>query len=274
MKMNRVWRGIAALILFVAPSFANAGSFTLTNITPAQFEAITQELSSNFYYTTVSGASSLGKVWGFEFGLVGGVSDIPDIHQFVFNADNSTSLKETFYHGNILARVTTPFYGLTAEAAFIPSVAASDAKFSQYGGSILWTITDVFMTDLPVSLGTRVYYKKTNFEYAQTISSVPSTVTLDTSVKGINAVVSKNFGIVEPYAVFGYVKANGDLEVTSSNSTVQSILASGASTGSSDSSSMQMIGGVDFQLAFFSLGAEAARSFGKNSYTGRLSFRF
>ncbi len=274
MRMNRFWMGIAVTIVTLLPGFAQAASISLTNISQQEYENIVKELSSNFYYTTVSGASSLGKTFGFELGVIAGMSDIPDIQTLVKRSDPNTNLDDKFPHGNIMARLTTPFYGLTVEAAAIPKINASDAEFSQYGGAVLWTITDVFFEDLPVSLATRVYYKKTNFDYSQNISGVPAQISLDSAVKGIHGIVSKKFfDMVEPYAIIGYTKADGDLSITSSNP-LASILASGLGTTSSSPSSLQLIGGVDLQFAFFSIGAEAARSFDRNSYTGRMSFRF
>jgi len=279
-KMNFWLKGIAVAVLLTVPSVTKAATVSFNNITPAEYESIVKELSSNFYYTTVSGASSLGKTFGFEFGLAAGVSKIPDIYTLVKRNDANTSLKDDFFHGNILARLTTPFYGLTLEAAAIPTITASDAKFSQWGGAAMWTITDVFFTDLPVSLAAKGYYKKTAFNYSQTINNastgntnVIADVNLDNKVYGLQATVSKKFlGLIEPYATIGYAKATGDLSI-SSTVTAATFLNAGTSASASPSS-IQMMAGADLQLAFLTLGAEYARTYSRNSYTGRLSFRF
>lgn len=273
-KLNYWVKGVALAVLLAISATANAATVSFTNLTNSEYESIAKELSSNFYYTTVSGASSLGKTFGFEFGVVAGVSKIPDILALVKRNDPNTSLKDDFVHGNILARLTTPFYGLTVEASAIPTINASDAKFSQWGGAVMWTITDVLLTDLPVSLATKAYYKKTNFEYGQTISSVPATVSLDNSLYGIQAFVSKKFlDLVEPYVGVGYTKANADLSISSTNA-LASIFASGLTGASSSPSSAQVMAGADLQLAFFTVGAEYARTYSRSSYTGRVSFRF
>lgn len=271
-----------ALVALASPAVL-AATPKFDAITADDYGAIVKDISANFRYTTVSGASTLGKILGFEFGVVAGRTDIPQIYRIVKRTDPNLALDEYFYHGNLLARITVP-YGLTLEAAAVPTITAGDVKFSQYGGGVLWTFSDILFDDSPVDVGVRGFYKTTKFTFSQTIQNtstanipVTANISLTDDLYGGQLVVSKRFlGMIEPYALVGYNKATGKLGLTSSVAAA-TIFASSFTTGSTAQASFnsdELRAGVDLQLAFISLGAEYARIFDTDSYTGRLSFRF
>ncbi|NUM89188.1 MAG: hypothetical protein HUU37_08290, partial [Bdellovibrionales bacterium] len=146
----RVFFAALTLLGALAPA-ARAATPKFDAISADDYGSIVKDLSANFRYTTVSGASTLGKIFGFEFGVVAGRTDIPRIYQIVKRTDPNINLDDYFYHGNLLARVTVPF-GLTLEAAAIPTITAGDVKFSQYGAGALWTFSDVLFDSSPVDV--------------------------------------------------------------------------------------------------------------------------
>lgn len=276
---NRSLRWIAALAI-VAASPAQAANPTLDNITQADFENIVDELSANFAYSTVTPASSLGSVWGLEFGVAGGVTNVPKTHAIVKREAPNTEFKDIFPHGTPLARITAPL-GLTGEVLLLPRQSISDVKFKQTGGALMWTITDVFFEDLPVHWAVKGFYNKVDVSFTQNVTpisggpQVPGTIRFEDEIYGLQTLISKKFLVFEPYLGLGWLKSKATVGVSAS--VPASIFNSAFTAGSSaaaDPSSAQFLGGLDIRLAFLSLGAEYQRSFGTDRYTGRLSFRF
>lgn len=262
-----------ALALLLAGYTAQASSVPAFNaITSGDFDNIVNELSANFNYSTISPASSLGKVWGLEFGMIGGITKTPDILSIVKRNDATTSLKENFPHASILAKIGIP-WGITLEGLFLPKLTISDVKLQQYGGAVMWSLKDEMFPELPFELAVKGYLLKTTVDWTQTVSSVTSQVSFDDLIFGAQALASYKILVFEPYVGFGYAKAKGNISVTGSTTFFSGTYAINNSA-TSKPSSLVGLGGLDVRLAFFSLGAEYQRSFDRNSYTGRLSFRF
>lgn len=275
---------IAVLAALVSTSSAKAADIAFTNLSLSDFDSVVKELSGNFAYSSITPASSLGRTWGFEFGAVAGSTKSPQIANFV-KAANSSSKFKRLYHADILGRLTVPF-GITAEAMFIPKITVSDASMKQFGGAVMWTITDLFFTDWPVTIATKGYLTKTNLGFSQNITgtvsgvstpNVPATIDYDSTVLGAQLLVSKKLFVFEPYVGIGYAKAQGTLSINTVATTTNffNFTIPSLSAGvTSKPTSTQFLAGADLQLLFLSLGAEYQRVFGTTSYTGRLSFRF
>jgi hypothetical protein len=128
------------------------------------------------------------------------------------------------------AALTFP-YSLTTEVAWAPYKSAVALK---------WTFTDRFFKNNDVDLALRARYSKGKIS--------------DTwrSISGIQVLVSHIYGVVEPYASAGSLKASPD-----------------------DSNSWQGGLGLNaYPVPFLVLGLEYSRSFQEDVYTGKLSFQF
>ncbi len=275
----RLLQWIAVLVLF--PTLASAASLSLSQITSTDYEKLVKEFSGNFAYSTLTPASSLGGFGGFEFGVVAGQTRAKELHSLVKRNDPNTTFKDKLYHGGALLRVGAP-YGLTGELLIFPKITVSNLDAKQYGGAAMWTITDVYFTDLPVTLATKLFYTSAEIGYSQTINnastgntSVNARVEFENTLWGAQALVSRKFSIVEPYLGFGYLRAKGKLTIAA---TVPGVLASFFTDNSlsqeAKPNTFQFLAGLDARLAFFSLGAEYQRAFGTTSLSGRISFRF
>lgn len=275
----RSLRWIAVLAAAMMPMQGLAATPTLNDITAADYDKIVRELSANFAYSSLTPASSLGGLWGFEFGVVAGITKTPEILALVKRS--SPNFKEDkFPHAAALLRIGAPL-GLTGELMILPEMTVSDLKLSQYSGAAMWTITDVILEDFPVHVAIKGYYSKTSLSFAQRINNsstgnqpVNANITFDDTIYGGQLLVSRKFLVFEPYVGLGYAKASGDLKVSAATAPGASIFLSGASSLSADPNSAQLLAGLDIRLAFFSLGGEYQRAFGTSSVTGRLSFRF
>jgi hypothetical protein len=277
---GRLARGVLALgaLLTTSSAFA-ADTPSFTNVSNSDFEGIVKELSANFGYSTITSASSLGGLWGFELGLTGGITKTPFIADLVKRNDPNFK-QDKFPHAAALLRIGAP-KGLTAEVMIFPKVSASDLSISQYGGSVMWTVTDVFWTQLPVTLAVKGYYSKFSLGFKQTINNsttgnqpVDAAINFDNSSLGAQILASRKFSVFTPYVGLGFAKASGELGITAATAPNASFFASQAQSAAAKPSSIQLMAGLDIKLFFLALGGEFQRSYGTNSLTGRLSFRF
>ncbi|RYZ99300.1 MAG: hypothetical protein EOP11_19650, partial [Proteobacteria bacterium] len=214
-------------------------------------------------------------------GLIGGITDTPEIRNIVQTKGDPSFKEKRFPHAAALARVGLPA-GFTLEAAIFPKVNVSDLQLSQFGGAVMWTLTDSVLQDFPVSLALKGFYNKTKLGVKQKVTNaalpgqtVDGRVVFDNSMMGGQLLVSKKLSVFEPYVGIGYAKAKGEVSVETDNVNVNgTIFAIPGQSGISEPTSSQLLAGLDIKLLFISLGAEYQRSFKTSSYSGRLSFRF
>jgi hypothetical protein len=285
---NLGWIAVAAAAAMLSPG-ARA-DFSFSNINLSDYNTLIKEFSADSLYSSVTPASSLGGLGGFELGVVALTMNAPDTQALIQRDSPSTNFNGKLYNGGGLARVGLPF-GLTGELMYVPKIKAGNAKIGRWGIAAQWTATDSVLEDLPFNLAAKAYYTKTSLAYTQNISnsstggiSVPANLSLDDKIWGVEALASYKIAVIEPYAGVGYVKAKGTLTVDAAgNATIfdPSLAALLGITSTSfvkslDSSPSSMVlkAGLDLRLAFFTLGAEYANAFNKNALMGRVSFRF
>jgi hypothetical protein len=283
-KFGHSLRWIAALSIALLPaaSFAADQTFSFSNLSAGDYENIVKEFSSNFGYSTLTPASSLGGLGNFELGVVGGMTKSPVVEKLVKDANPNAKFKGKLYHGGALVRVGLP-YALTLEGVVFPSRTFSDVKFSEYSGSLMWTATDEALSFLPLSIAVKGFYSAVKVSYTQAVNQTingasvtgDATIGLTDTLWGGTIIASKKILMIEPYAGIGYISANGKLKVDSAG-TVNGFFAFQAPNNEAVSTpvSSQLILGVDAQLAIVALGLEYQRAFGQNSTSARLSFRF
>lgn len=275
---------------------AHASDLSLKDITKNDFDTMMKEFSSNAHYSTVTGASGLGGLGGFELGVTGGISKGPGTIAIVKRSDPSTKYDDNFYHAGLLGRVGLPF-GLTGEFLFLPKLVQKNARLNRWGIGALWTLNEAEIVgpDFPVTVAVKGFVTKTALGYSQTVkTSLPiigavsgtADVDLTSTVWGIVPMVSYKILMFEPYVAAGFTNAKAKLEYTVGNIGVNGVSPSDlysyilnqsnfpGNSASSSFSSIQFQAGLDVKLLFFSLGAEYANVFGTASYTGRFSFRF
>src|SRR6185437_8257330 len=94
-------------------SVSRADTPVFENLTTDDYKNVVRDISSAWSYTSVSGASSLGRLFGFEVGLVAGGGDSPKIHDLSKQADSNLDISELPSAG-VYGALSIPF-GLTAE---------------------------------------------------------------------------------------------------------------------------------------------------------------
>lgn len=250
------------LIALICVTGTAHAQLNFNSLTQSDLDGATKEFSHNFMFTTVSGASSLGSLWGFEVGVTGGQSDADKISEIIKRSSPNSDF-ESLYNVGLMGRVSIPF-GLTVEAGLLPKIKVQDAELSQFAGAVRYNIIE-----LPVAVGLRAHYSKTDFSFSQTSGAFTGNVDFDSDVYGVQALVSQNFVMIEPYAGIGFVEGKGDLNAVGTGS-----IGSVGNSGSSEQSSLQVMGGLNLHLGFLNLGAEYSRAFETNRITGKLSFGF
>ena len=266
--MGKFWRFGTWIGFLLLSDWAVAQSLPFQNISQGDFDNIVSEFSANSMHSSVSGASSLGKIFGFELGLTGGFTMTPEINKIIQRND-AAAKADRLPHATLLGAFSVPM-GFTLEASFIPKMGKDEFKYGITNLALKWTMTDALF-DWPLSVALKAVHSSNDIEIAQTISSVPTTFKYKNSSNGILALFSKDLYLVEPYVGLGFVKAAGKMDVTGSSSVFNFTSSQSASAGRS---SAVYLAGVELKLLIAKLGVEYGRSFGTSTINGKAAFYF
>ncbi len=258
---------IASLIVLISLQASAAPSFT--NISESDFESITKEMSANFTHNSILGASKMGSIFGFQFGLVAAQTATPNTDTIVKR--NSGAELPNMYNTGLMGAVGIPF-GIAFEAVIVPKLTTSGASVNSTSFAVKWNINDVIPV-LPVNLALRGVYSDAKFEFSQVVSSVNVSVSNTTKVTGVQLLLSPMFPLVEPYVGVGLLSGTDELTVTGSNP----IFAPSYSTSQTEKktvSGTQILAGVDLNLLLIKLGAEYSQAFGASRVGLKLAMGF
>jgi len=265
---------LALLFTMLIPSIASAG-ITLTNISQSDYGNIVKDFSADAMFTTVSPASSLGKLWGGEIGVLAGITKTPRIQTIVRSADSTAKNVDKFPHGDIMAALTIP-WGFTLEGVAFPRIKISTVNYESYGGAAKWTFSDLISEDFPIPMAFRAFYTQSRIAYTQpasTGSAVSLNVDFKDSIYGGQFLASYKLLFAEPYMGIGWTKAVGDITVAGST-TIFATSFTSSQTASDTENAFHYFAGFNLQFGFFVMGAEYERAYATNSVTGKLSARF
>ncbi|HAZ12626.1 MAG: hypothetical protein A2X86_11490 [Bdellovibrionales bacterium GWA2_49_15] len=244
---------------------AAADQPTLSNVTQGQLDGIYKDLGSIMYPTTVSGASSLGKIFGFEIGVLGGVADSPHIDALV--PENVSRLPKA----GLMGIVTVPF-GLGIEASILP-VTVGDFEYDYMSIGGRWTINEVISAIPFIDLKLKVDFTKAELKWKQTISNVPVNVTYENKSTAYSLTVGKKILFIEPFAGLGRIDGKSSLTSTGTVSIFDVSVPLSAREDVSQSDTYYFLG-CQLHLLFLNLGAELAKVYDNQVVVGKLSFGF
>jgi hypothetical protein len=259
---------IAAALLVFGSKFAFAAT-SFDNLSQADVDAIAKEWSSNSMLHTVMPPSSMGDVFGFQVGLVAGITKTPEIERLV-KENAPTAEANPAPHAGILAAVSVPF-GISGELVVLPEFKTQDVSYKQMSAAIKWTITDVVETPIPINIAARAFVSNSDFTFRQTVTGTTLDVEYDGRVSGLQFLVSpKLVPVFEPYAGIGLLRAQGDLKASGTG-----IFDIASSTQmSSKPSTTQLILGIEAKLLIMRLGLEYSTAFDTSNLTAKLAFGF
>lgn len=267
-RSARIWWFLAILL------FSNSAlgqDLQFENISDSDLEKIVEDFSGNFMHTSVSGASTLGSIFGFEVGVVAGAAKSENIESIVKETDPTADVP-FIPHGGLLGILTVPF-GLTVEATLIPEIGDDDFKFQNLSAALKWTPTETLLSALPLSLAGKVHFSKTTVDFKQNDPGTSSQVdaTYENSTMGVQILASKNLIFVEPYAGVGFLKGDGELTVKGTNPAFD---FTSSQTASKDVSGANFFAGAEFKLLIFKGALEYSNQLGVDSYTAKFSLYF
>lgn len=266
--MSRWWNSLGILMLSWNVA---AQDLTLQNLNEDDFKKVAQDFSAVFNHTSVSGASSLGRLFGFELGLVGGLTNTKRMDEVADNGSGSNQDADQLPHAELLGALTVPL-GITAEVGLIPKVGDEKFKFNTFTAAVKWTPTDILL-DWPLSVAVKAHITKTAAEFKQDIQTVPTQFEYDNTITAFTLLASKNFVLVEPYVGVSWLSAKGEMSVSGSPNVFDPSFTTGMSASTSATSTGFMLG-TEVKLLIFKLGVEYANLFGTSRYTGKLAFYF
>lgn len=267
--------------LFICFLLVNSSVFAaapeLYNLSATDVNAIAKEFSADFVHTIVAPASSYGKVFGFEVGLLAGVTKTPNIDR-ISKSFNSTSTLAQIPTAGLIAGLSGPL-GIGAELSMVPKITASGVGFKNTSMALKWTFTDI-IAGAPVDIAIRVHGNFSELSYASVVNNastgnypVSTSVGWKNSSTGYNFEVSKKLLFIEPYAGFGAVSTRTEIGVTAAT-TVQIFTFSDATNYTAKNSGNQYYAGVNLNLFLLKIGAEYAKIMDVTKIAAKTTFYF
>jgi hypothetical protein len=250
-------------LFWLSPNSAKAqcvtGGYAFTCFDQEDADKVFKDLTSAFAPTTVSGASSLGKVFGVELGLVVSASQAPNTQEVIDSYGSDFDIPGIPMAG-ISGIVTLP-YGIGIESTIIPKIDIGDeGSFESLNLGARWTITDMFpMGLLKIAVRSSLIKSKATFNYEEdgglAFGTVNETADFDIEVFEVGAVIGLNFKVVEPYIGASDLQAKGNIFATGTSS-IQGNLAT--IDEDAEAAGIRAYAGVLFKLPLLRIGAEVA----------------
>ena len=236
-----------------------AGVPNLTDIDETELQGILSDFSSNMVHSTATGASSLGKILGFEFGVVASSIEAPKIKEIDSNTDKLAN-------ASLYANISIPI-GIGAEALLTP-VDVGGLEYKYQSVAFYWSFGSLI--GLPFDM--KIKAAKTSSELGYTDSTTNAAVKYEHDGTNLTFSISKSFMVVEPY--LGVGRASGDNKFTAS---LAGVLTSGAAAlGSAgvEKEDTYFFAGIDLNLLLVRIGAEYSNPFDNKKMALRLAFGF
>lgn len=258
---------LVGFVMLSLPLVHAAGP-SFVNLSQGDFDTIIEDLGGLQTHTSVSPASGLGKIFGFELGLIAGAAQVPGIEKLVNEADPAADAA-VLPHAGLLGAISLPV-GFKFELAMIPEKDFDEVKLKYTATAVQWTMTDSVLP-LPLDLALKLHHTKATLGFIQDISGTPANVEIENTINGLQLLASKKIGFFEPYAGLGKVKVNGKVAVSGSNEFFD---FTDDQFAKSDVSGSQYFIGFNLNLLFFKFGLETGKVFDARKASAKLSFYF
>ncbi len=263
---------VFSLLIFSQVSLAN--NYGFTNLSQGDVDNIFKEFSATFGHSTVTGATSHSKIFGFEMGVLAGVTKSEHIKDLVAQTLPPGSDEVNFLpFASLYSLVSLPL-GITAEANFTPEIDIQGVEFRHLSLAGKWEVTSV--VTLPFKLAVRGFLVSTQLAIEQT-SSGSSTFTgeveFEQTQTGLQVIAGEKYGLLEPYVGVGLVRSSGDLKATGSGTIFNSAVTL-TNSAKSDATSLQAIGGLQLNLLLVKTGIEYVHAFGASHLNAKVALSF
>ncbi len=239
-------------------------------------DKVFKDLTSAFAPTTVSGASSLGKIFGAEVGLVVSASRAPNTQEVLESYGSDFEIPGIPMAG--ISGIFTLPYGIGIEGTFIPQIdIGEEGSFESLNLGARWTITDLFPLGLfKITVRSSLINSNATFNYEEDTGGLPlgtvnETAEFDIKVFEIGAVVGLNFRIIEPYIGASDLQSSGSIVASGTSSTAGALPDVNESA---EASGVRAYAGVLFKLPLLRIGAEVATFDGIERGSVKLAIKF
>ncbi len=253
----------------------NAGQ-AFTCFDQSDADLIFKDLTSAFAPTTVSGASSLGKIFGVELGLVISASRAPNTTAVVKSYGSSFDIPAIPMAG--ISGIFTLPYGIGIEGSIIPKVDISSyGSFESTNIGARWTITDLLpMGFFKIAIRGSYLTSNTSITHAEDsgnilIGTVTENANFDVDIVEMGGVIGLNFKIVEPYLGVSNLKSDGSIVANGSTTTGAPIPDVDQKSSLSGS---RFYGGVLIKFPLLRIGAEVATIEDVERASIKIAFKF
>ncbi len=259
-----------ALFLFFAMASAGADTTpTLSNLNRGQADAIIRNFSNAIAFRSVEPSSANGKIWGFGLGVLisgttaGGINSALGL--------TGTNELAGLPAADIVVTMQAP-YGISWEVGFLPRMTLRNFSIRRTGFNVKWTFTEIMRPErIPFDAMLRMGYGKNEFSYEQVVSSVNDRVTFKSEALRIEAGMSKQLLVFEPYIALGMLYTDSVLANTAS-APLYNFTSSEAYDYSKSSVLFHI--GTEVRLVFITAGAQVEWAFGETTATAKLGFKF
>lgn len=261
-----------ALVLSLPQAMAQDIAFN--NLSEKDVEDIVSDFTGAFTHTSFSGANTMGSIFGFEIGLIGGIANVDRIKKIAKRSDANSDVSAVPF-GGLLGRITVPF-GFTVEALVVPEVGGDEFKFSNKSLALMWTPTETVLSFLPLSIAIKGHYTKTDLKFKipdAVVTGVDVDASFDNTIMGAQLLISKNLLIVEPYAGVGFVSGDGSLSYSGSGSIFNGGVTP-TNTAKKKVDGTQFLVGANLKLLILNIGAEYSQQIDVQRYGLKISAGF
>jgi hypothetical protein len=148
--------------------------------------------------------------------------------------------------------------------------------------ALKWTFSQMWKSFFDNAI--RFHYSTNQFSYSQVINnSSTANIPVDASIKfsnyisGVNYLIGKKFGIVEPWIGAGYVQGKSTININASGSATilnQEVSGTGSQSAQGVNRGLHYFAGVQVSLTLMTAGIECARNFNIDKCTLKTSLSF
>ncbi|MCO4795245.1 MAG: hypothetical protein KC493_16120 [Bacteriovoracaceae bacterium] len=258
------------LFLFSLNTYAAGPGFD--DVTQTDLDNISKEFAANFVHRPIAPASSLGAIFGFEVGLVAGLTDASKIGEITKRTDPTESDPlDKLIHAGVLGSVSVPF-GITGEVILLPEQNLGDVDISNFSLGIKWTLDSILPIPF-VDVAIRGHYSSGELSFSDTVDAVNTKVSLENTTTGVTLLASAGLMIIEPFVGVGYVTRESTLAATGAAQIFDTTFTT-AKSSTVDGSSAQIIVGAQLNLLFMKVGAQYESVFDTSVTSAKLTFGF
>lgn len=229
-----------------------------------EIEDVLQDFTANSFPTTVSGAASMGRVVGVEFGLVGGVTTTDSIEKYTL--ENDVDKMPTAL---IFARVDAPF-GFGAEVTMLP-LEIGDVEYNTFSIAGRMNVNK-FMPLLPVNLKAKLRFGNSDISYKGNVDGNDVEGDMSNTYTSLDLTVSKKFIFVEPYAGIGFINAKGDYKYAATNPPAPVVGPISTEKKDVKMNTEHLFAGVQVNLVGFKLGLEYSKLYDSDRIMAKFAF--